>query len=295
MSHHTRYTPTSNLLLKDFQALFEKTITMLSPHTPVALSLPWLLCLPYELQEQIFSFVLDGPGGNVLFYCEALNVIQKIRDWPERKQRSVSCKGALFARWEVLNHTLYLAGLYDQRVTGSTQIKANSATWDHIVVRWNDVGVINVAFADSRSAPHIAVGPGYVQLLRWPKLAHEEIWITLEGLFISRIEVSQQCSRRILWSNSAQLPLETLPEDPCVARDMIAYYEPLEGMTGISVAHCNREIVAIHIHRGEEDTSLVFESVRSDATWVHCPFGSSETLEMIWYVVYMSNGSGLVV
>lgn len=100
--------------------------------------------------------------------------------WPEEKQRAVSCKGALYARWNVLNLTSYLAGLYVQPVTDSTQMKANDDVWDHIVVRWDDIGIFHIAFVDSRSAPYVAAGPGHVQVLRRSKLSHEEIWITLE-------------------------------------------------------------------------------------------------------------------
>lgn len=125
MSHHERQRPTPAVLIEDFQALFTTITSTLSPHTPVARLLPLLQYLPYDIQEQVFSFLLESPGGNVLFYLEALNVVQKLRMWPEEKQRSVSCKGALYARWDVLNHTSYLAGLYVQPVTGSTQLKAN--------------------------------------------------------------------------------------------------------------------------------------------------------------------------
>ncbi|KAF2023225.1 hypothetical protein EK21DRAFT_95086 [Setomelanomma holmii] len=295
MSHHERHRPTPASLLKDFQALFTTITNTLSPHTPVARFLPCLERLPNELQEQIFSFVLDSPGGNVLFYHEALDVLQKIRKWPEEKQRSVSCIGALYARWDVLNHTSYLAGLYVQSMTDSTQMKAIDDVWDHVVVRWDDVGIIRIAFVDSRSAPYIAAGPGYVQVLRRSKLSHDQIWITLEGLLISGIGVPRRFSHRIFWNSLTPLPLEILPEKSCVARDMIGSYSPLKGMTGISVAHWNREIIAIHIHKGKEDVSHVYKSVRSDATWIHCSLKAPETIEAIWYVSYMSNGSGLVV
>ena len=85
MSHHERQRPTPAVVIEEFQALFTTITSTLSPHTPVARFLPFLRCLPYELREQIFSFVLESPGGNVLFYHEALNVIQKIRIWPEEK------------------------------------------------------------------------------------------------------------------------------------------------------------------------------------------------------------------
>jgi hypothetical protein len=180
MSHHDRCTPTPRSLLDGFLDLFTTILENLSPHTPTAQFLPWLIDLPPELQLNIFSYLLDSPGGNVLFFKEALHVLQKLHKWPEGR-RSVACKGPLFARWVAIKNSSYIAGVYDRGGTGFTEIKTYDDTWDHIVLRQNDVGIIDIAFVDSHSTPYVAAKTGYVEVIRRAKLLNkEEIWITLE-------------------------------------------------------------------------------------------------------------------
>jgi threonine/homoserine efflux transporter RhtA len=79
------------------------------------------------------------------------------------------------------------------------------------------------------------------------------------------------------------------------ARHTIASYSQLESITGISLAHSDGNIIAYHIHEGDEFNTLDYEVGSEVATWIHCPIGASETIEAIWYAVYNIGGAGLVV
>jgi hypothetical protein len=173
--------PTSRALLATFQEIFHKLKGMASHNTPLAQMLPRLQSLPAELQEIIFSFVLNHPGGYVLFNSRALDVLDELRLRPEEGHITVSCQGALFARWGTFKEASYLAGLYAKKPKGTTtRIKAEGEDWDYIVVRSDDIGVIDVTFLTSDSASSLASGPGSVEVFRRPELTYAELWITLQ-------------------------------------------------------------------------------------------------------------------
>jgi hypothetical protein len=180
LSNYQRNTPTPRALLEISQELFTTTMSLLPKDTPVACYMTSLQGLPTELREQIFVFLLDGPGGDVLFYREALVVLQKLQILSRVEQSSVLCSSALFTRWDKFGDTFYLAGVNDKRVEQSTPIKAANDSWDHIVLRSNDVGITHVAFVNSCSSPYIDPAIGYVQVLRRPAVSHERLWITME-------------------------------------------------------------------------------------------------------------------
>jgi hypothetical protein len=173
-------TPTRKSLTYQFQKTYEKLMGILQPRTELAVILPRVRSLPMELQEYIFGFMLSTPGGCALFNSNALFILSTIQWWPEEGHYSVSCKGALFARWVAYSETLHLAGLYDKNVEGSVQIKAEDVTWDHIVVLLDNIGITEVLFIASGSAPNVVNTSSFVQVLRRPKPSHETLWITME-------------------------------------------------------------------------------------------------------------------
>ncbi|KAI1521091.1 hypothetical protein PtrSN002B_012467, partial [Pyrenophora tritici-repentis] len=77
--------PTSRSLVNVLHGLFQKVMSMVSPLTPLAPLLDGLPNLPCELQELVFSFMLDSPGGCVLFNQGTLDVLEKLLSWPERR------------------------------------------------------------------------------------------------------------------------------------------------------------------------------------------------------------------
>ncbi|KAF2820910.1 hypothetical protein CC86DRAFT_113088 [Ophiobolus disseminans] len=164
---------------------FRTIMVVLWAGTRVRCFFPYLQRLPTELCLEVFGMLLNSPGGNILFYSEALHVLQKLQMSPEDRY-SVPCSGPLFVRWITVGKTSYLAGLYDKKVSGSSLIKAADKDWDHVVLRWNDFGVTYATCVDSRSAPHIAAGSGYLQVLR----RCGRIWISMEGLLVSHIDQS---------------------------------------------------------------------------------------------------------
>jgi hypothetical protein len=172
--------PTPRSLTTELNELFEMIMSFVSPNTSLALMLPRLCRLPFELKENIIYFVLNSPGGCILFNSKALVILAKLRSWSEERHRSVVCNGALFARWDVFEQTSYVAGLYDKNVKGSTQIKAEDASWDHVVVKSDDIGITEVAFLTSDSALSVINTSGFVEVLHRPEPTHEKLWITLE-------------------------------------------------------------------------------------------------------------------
>jgi hypothetical protein len=99
----------------------------------------------------------------------------------------------------------------------------------------------------------------------------------------------------MLWNNLTRLPLMSLPERHYIRSDMIYSYSELDRISCISVAHCNRQIKAIHFYTNEDGCPSMYGSTPNDATWTHCPIGAMESIEAIWRASYMSHGYGLVV
>jgi hypothetical protein len=149
MSHHKRSAPSPMLLLENFHDLFDNILHTLSSSSSVKDIMPYFRRLPNELQMHIFSFMLESPGGDVLFYHWAIDVLRKLHRWPEKSRHSIPCKGALFSRWTVVHEHSYLAGLYDERVEDSTEVRAGN-DWDYVVLRSNDIGIVYMFLINSR-------------------------------------------------------------------------------------------------------------------------------------------------
>jgi hypothetical protein len=69
----------------------------------------------------------------------------------------------------------------------------------------------------------------------------------------------------------------------------------LQGVRGISVAHCNSRIEFIHLHRQQDDDSSVYGQVHQEVTWMYCPIDDKEAIVGIWLVRHSAAGTGLVV
>jgi hypothetical protein len=160
---------------------FHKVMSMVSHQSPLARLLDRLRHgLPPELQDQVFSFMLDSPGGYALFCKKTLNVLEELLSWPEKRYRSISCNGTLFARWGGSGQLSYLAGLYEDNVQGSVQISMDDKSWNCIVLQWHGSRITNIAFvgSDSDSVLAMTSGAGFTQILRRP--VTETLWVTME-------------------------------------------------------------------------------------------------------------------
>ncbi|KAF2023210.1 hypothetical protein EK21DRAFT_95089 [Setomelanomma holmii] len=262
--------------------------------TPVATMLRGLQALPAELRDLVFTFMLQSPGGHILFNPEILDVLQKLISWPESKRYSVSCNERLFARWDMRGPTQYLAGMYAEAHEGVVELEANDQNWDLIVIRSDDFGIVGIELHNTKLTSTIKDQEHCVQILRVPVRAHREIWITLEGLFVSRIDLQREHTRRILWRSSAPLPLEDLPNVSYHAPDLAVEYSSLGEIRGISVAHSGREMVAIRTHTSL-DNDVNYDLEHDDVTWGYCPIEVGEPIESICLVGFSCEGSGLVV
>lgn len=280
---------------------------MIKIDTPITATLSSLQNLPLELRELVFAFMLQSPGGHILFKTDLLNVLEKLVAWPDNKEYSVSCDKRLFVRWETQGTTQYLAGLYTEAHEGVVELVANDQDWDLIILRSDDFGIIRIELFDSKLTSTIRDQEHYIQILRVPVRAQGQIWIRLEvrvsrhpiavanilkGLFVSRIDL-QGKERRILWRSSAALPLNDLPEASCYTSDLAAEYSSLEEIRGISVAHRGRNMVTIHTHTSTSNNGMMYNL--RDVTWGYCPVEVDELIESIWLVNYSCGGSGLVV
>jgi hypothetical protein len=170
--------------------LSEKIMAMMVPRTPLKHLLQKLQNLPPELQELVFSFMLDSPGGYVLFYKKALDVLEHLRLWPEKRHRSISSNGELFVRWDRVGQSPCLAGLYEKNTKGSIQSKVDDKDWDYIVLQWNDMRITKIAFVGYDSALATASVSGCVQILRRP--TDEKLWITME-VFVIDLYKENRC------------------------------------------------------------------------------------------------------
>jgi hypothetical protein len=77
--------------------------------------------------------------------------------------------------------------------------------------------------------------------------------------------------------------------------DVVLTYLALEGVRGISIAHCNSAIRCIHLHREQQDNSSMYEQAHQVFTWMYCPVDIGEAIMGIWLVLHSSNGTGLLV
>jgi hypothetical protein len=77
--------------------------------------------------------------------------------------------------------------------------------------------------------------------------------------------------------------------------DVTLTYLSLEGVNGISIAHCNTEIKFIHLHRYKHDSIHIYDQAHSSVTWMYCPIDGGELVFGIWLVRHSSTGTGLLV
>lgn len=302
--------PTSVSLCRSSHDLHNKLLKMITTDTPIAATLSGLQGLPPELRELVFTFMLQSPGGHILFRTEVLNVLEKLVAWPDNPQYSTSCNQRLFTRWETQGTNRYLAGLYSEAHEGVGELVANDQNWDLIVIRSDDFGIVCIELSNSKLTYAIEDQEYSIQILRVPDRAHEEIWIRLEvrsfrhlivmadiikGLFVSRIDLQRETTRRIKWRSSAPLPLNDLPAACHQTSDLAAEYSSFEGIRGISVAHSGRNMVAIYTHTSNNDNDPIYHLEHADVTWGYCPIEVNEPIETIWLVNYSCEGSGLVV
>lgn len=121
-----------------------------------------------------------------------------------------------------------------------------------------------------------------------------------QGLLISRIDPSDEYQHRTLWKCTAPLLLHELPEHPMFYmdipdKDQTVTCISLEGVTGVTVAHCHGKIAAFHMHRKNEDSSYVYQQAHEFVTWMHCPLDDEESIVSMWLIHHSSDGSGLIV
>jgi hypothetical protein len=305
---------TPRSLIEAFHELFEEIESLLAPETPLRTLLRKLYALPPELQELVFSFSLDYPGGVLFIDKSTLNALQTLIAWPEQRHRRLSCNGSLFARWVTSGSKSYIAGLYDEHIPGSFPVKADDEQWNLAVVTWSGSRITKIGLVRSDSALATACKPDFVQIVHRP--THGNFWITiqvlrcsytlvvnakkLQGLFVSRIDSSDGFHPRILWSSCTPLQCSDLPEHDALYmitsnQDVAATCLTLEDMSGISVAHCNGHIEVVHVHRKNLDSSHIYQQAHNFVTWMYCPINSEEALVGIWLVHHSSTGTGLIV
>jgi hypothetical protein len=170
--------PSPRLLVKAFYAHYDELTSLLAHGTPLQTLLERLSALPFELQELVFFFSLEHPGGDFLFDKATITALQALHAWPEKRHRQLSCKGSLFARWITSGSRSCLAGLYDEPVPGSFQVKSMDEQWNRAVITWSDSRVIGIVLIGSDPALATADGPDSVQIVHRP--THGNLWITAQ-------------------------------------------------------------------------------------------------------------------
>jgi hypothetical protein len=179
---------TARSLTIALHASFHRMMNMVSHQTPLTRLLHrFRHDLPPELQDQVFSFMLDSPGGYALFCKKIVDVLEELLSWPEKRYRSISCNGALFARWDGSGQLSCLAGLYEDDVQGSVQISIDNKSWSCIVLPWNSSRITNIAFlgSDLDSVLPTASGSSFIQILGRP--VTETLWVTMEVFVLHEI------------------------------------------------------------------------------------------------------------
>jgi hypothetical protein len=159
----------------------ENIIEKLCPQTRLSKLLCRIQCtLPVELHALIISFMSDSPGGDVLFSREARAVLSELQSSPEKRHRSISCSGALFARWGSRGQLPSLAGLYEDKLKGSQQIEVDDESWAFIVLHWNDSRITKMEWVGHETSLVLPATNRYTsyQVIRRPK--SNLLWITME-------------------------------------------------------------------------------------------------------------------
>jgi hypothetical protein len=122
----------------------------------------------------------------------------------------------------------------------------------------------------------------------------------VQGLFISRLDFSKRQRQRTFWKTPVPLPWKHLLVEHQIheeryARSVVLTCFELQGVRGISVAHCNSRIEFIHLHRQQYDDTSVYSQVHQEVTWMYCPIDDREAVVGIWLVRHSAMGTGLVV
>lgn len=112
--------------------------------------------------------------------------------------------------------------------------------------------------------------------------------------------MSGDYDQRILWNIPTPLKCNELLEHAILdvynsEKDVVATCITLEGVNGVSVAHCHGGIEAIHIHRKGKDSSYIYRQVHEFVTWMYCRLDCEESIVGIWLMRHLSRGTGLLV
>jgi hypothetical protein len=178
--YNNQYTAPTSLSL--VRALQVRTIEignfLTTGASPLRFLLEGLVHLPAELQAMVFSFMLDEPGGQLLFDANVLVTLKALVARPEKRRHRISSNGSLFARWLTSDSVSYLAGFYDHQVGDCCPILPSDPQWDCVVVYWSNTRVTGLEFAKSDAAVATAGRLDAVQILRRPP--HGCFWITMQ-------------------------------------------------------------------------------------------------------------------
>lgn len=126
-------------------------------------------------------------------------------------------------------------------------------------------------------------------------------------MFLSRIEECPVKQSRILWDCSKSpllLEKQSLPNlrIPIPSNDILLRYVPLNNPSGISLAFCSEELLAIITHDTRIQDHTGYSKAPEDAIWIYCPLQSSgnepDTILEIWsvrHIIPNLNSSALIV
>jgi hypothetical protein len=155
--------------------------------------------LPRELRELVCSFILNSSGGSLLFLQESLDVLENLCFWPEKKKRSISCHGALFARWSGTEQLPILAGLYEDKIQGSERIDTGDSNWTFIVLQWNNSHITSISLVAHEQDLLLATTSqsSSWQILQRP--SSDTVWVTMKVNSISRARQHPNSYVRRVW------------------------------------------------------------------------------------------------
>lgn len=168
--------PSPISLIEALHALVDRKSNLLLPEAPLNTLLQNLCKLPIELREIVFSFMLEHPGGQLLFNANISTVLQDLVSWPEKRYRRLSSHGSLFARWVTCGSMSCLAGLYDHRIRGSSQLEPVDAQGRLLVIYWRESRITGLDFIGFNAAVATANANEHIQILRIP--TDGDLWVT---------------------------------------------------------------------------------------------------------------------
>ena len=178
-----RKTPTPSSLIKTLGATIEEISNLGNISSPMVHILEDVYNLPLELCEKVLYYLLDGPGGHVLFESELRSTLGSLIAWPERRHQEVSIRGGLYARWsepEGDGGTARLAGLYDCGVMRPLKVILFDEEWDFVIVKRDTRGIVDVKFIRAVTVLDLPGSPYFVQVLKRPDATINSVWVTLQ-------------------------------------------------------------------------------------------------------------------